>query len=104
MFEGQEGIGAERRTALHGDALKGEPHERFRFRGIGRQPREQTVKRVRNPEGGTNRAGRPGHVDLAAGAAVGAKNLMRVAVSLGKRRNDPVSPGGGAEVHGRRWC
>jgi hypothetical protein len=41
--------------------------------------REQTVKRVRNPEGGTYRVWNPGSVDLRADVAVGAKNPMKVA-------------------------
>jgi hypothetical protein len=45
---------------------------------IGRHGREQTVRRVRNPEGGTNRAGSPGDVDLPVDAAVGERNPRRV--------------------------
>jgi hypothetical protein len=41
--------------------------------------REQTVKRVRNPEGGTNRVWKPGSVDLRVDVAVGEANPMRVA-------------------------
>lgn len=45
---------------------------------VGRRWREQTVKRVRNPVGGTYRVWKPGSVDLHADVAVGAANLMRV--------------------------
>jgi hypothetical protein len=41
--------------------------------------REQTVRRVRNPEGGPNRVWNPGSVDLRADVAVGAENPMKVA-------------------------
>jgi hypothetical protein len=41
--------------------------------------REQPVKRVRNPEGGTDRGWNPGFVDLRAVVAVGAANLRKVA-------------------------
>jgi hypothetical protein len=39
--------------------------------------REETVKRVRNPEGGTYRVWNPGIVDLRAHVAVGARNPMK---------------------------
>jgi hypothetical protein len=45
----------------------------------GRQWREKAVRRVRNPEGGTNREWNPGSVDLLARIAVGALNLRKVA-------------------------
>jgi len=41
--------------------------------------REQTVKRVGNPEGGTYRVWNPGSVDLRADVAVGARNPMKAA-------------------------
>ena len=45
----------------------------------GRCRREETVTRVRNPEGGTHRVWKPGFVDLRTDVAVGAENLRRVA-------------------------
>lgn len=41
--------------------------------------REETVRRVGNPEGGTNRGWNPGVVDLRADVAVGALNPMKAA-------------------------
>jgi hypothetical protein len=41
--------------------------------------REQAVKRVENPGGGTNRVWKPGLVDLRADVAVEARNPTRVA-------------------------
>jgi hypothetical protein len=59
---------------------------------IGRCRREETVRRVRNPEGGTDRVWKPGFVDLRADVAVGAKNLRR-AVGVGRpRRGLPGVP------------
>jgi hypothetical protein len=58
---------------------------------IGRCRREETVKRVRNPGGGTNRVWKPGIVDLRAGAAVGAENLRRVA-GVGRLRRGLPGP------------
>ena len=45
----------------------------------GRQWREETVRRVRNPRDGTNRVWKPGIVDLLAHVAVGAQNPKKVA-------------------------
>jgi hypothetical protein len=64
---------------------------------IGRCRREETVKRVRNPEGGTNRVWKPGSVDLRAGAAVGAKNLRRVAGVVRLLRSLPGVPWRGSK-------
>jgi hypothetical protein len=54
---------------------------------IGKRWREETVKRVRNPEGGTNRVWKPGLVDLHADVAVEAENPKRVAGAVRLRRN-----------------
>jgi hypothetical protein len=64
---------------------------------IGRCRREETVRRVRNPEGGTNRVWKPGLVDLRAGAAVGATNLRRVAGAVRLRRSLPGVPWRGSK-------
>jgi hypothetical protein len=64
---------------------------------IGRCRREETVKRVRNPGGGTNRVWKPGIVDLRAGAAVGAENLRRVAGVGRLRRGLPGVPWRGSK-------
>ena len=40
--------------------------------------REQAVRRVRNPEGGTYRGWKPGDVDLRTDVAVGARNPTKV--------------------------
>jgi hypothetical protein len=58
----------------------------------GRRWREKPARRVGNPEGGTNRVGCPGDVDLHADVAEGAMNLKRVVGSLGSRRGRSVSP------------
>jgi hypothetical protein len=64
---------------------------------IGRCRREETVRRVRNPEDGTYRVWKPGFVDLRAGAAVGAKNLRRVAGVGRLRRSLPGIPWRGSK-------
>jgi hypothetical protein len=64
---------------------------------IGRCRREEAVKRVRNPEDGTNRVWKPGTVDLRAGAAVGAENLRRVAGVGRLRRGLPGVPWRGSK-------
>jgi len=83
----QEGNGAERRTAPRGgNTLQGEPHEWHRSFGTGRRWREEAVKRVGNPEGGTNRVWKPGYVDLHAHVAVGAPKPRRVVGAARLRR------------------
>jgi hypothetical protein len=54
--------------------------------------REETVKRVRNPGGGTNRVWKPGLVDLRADVAVEAGNPMRVAGAERLRQDLPRVP------------
>jgi hypothetical protein len=49
---------------------------------------------VGNPEGGTNRVWKPGHVDLRAHVAVEAQNPMRVAGAFGSRRGRFLNPEG----------
>jgi hypothetical protein len=58
----------------------------------GRCRREETVKRVRNPEGGTDRVWKPGFVDLRIDVAVGAENLRRAAGVGRLRRGLPGVP------------
>jgi hypothetical protein len=62
--------------------------------------REETVRRVRNPEGGTNRVWKPGRVDLGADAAVGAQNLRRVVGEYAPRREPSDTPWRGVKSRG----
>jgi hypothetical protein len=68
---------------------------------IGTCRREQTVKRVRNPEDGTNRAWKPGLVDLRIHVAVGETNPMREAeTAQGFSRITVVCPEGRSKPMG----
>jgi hypothetical protein len=90
---GKKGSGAERRTALRrGKALKGEPHEWHRSSGIERQWREQAVRRVRNPEDGTNRAGRPGEWTSLSMSLKGRRTSGGFVVPRGTAGGDTVYP------------
>ena len=71
---------------------------------IGRRRREETVKRVRNPEGGTYRVWKPGTVDLRADVAVGAENLKRVGEVPVTSAEFARCTLKGIQVHGRRRC
>jgi len=99
--ERQEGMDAERRTALReGKALKGEPHERHRStrpEGGGGSKPSREWKTLEAERAG---AGIPGRADLPADVAVGAPNPMRVAGLFGVRRESNDEPWRGVQGQG----